>query len=134
MTEPDSAGIDRFDPGAEYFTEEGCFITELRNTPTDADCSIARARVRPGETTRLHSLAGTAERYVILSGQAEVSIGRRAAVRVAPLDVVHIPAGEPQCIRNCGSGDLVFLCICTPRFRTQNYRALEDWAGGRPLA
>ena len=42
----------------EYWFEEGCFITEWLNTPDDPSLSIARARVTPGVTTRLHRLEG----------------------------------------------------------------------------
>jgi mannose-6-phosphate isomerase-like protein (cupin superfamily) len=35
--------------------------------------------------------------------------------------VVVIPAGVRQRIENIGPGDLIFLCICTPRFCVENY-------------
>lgn len=117
---------DRYNPAAEFHSVEGCHITELRNTDDDTTCSVARARVEPGITTRLHCLEQTAERYVILSGRGDVTVGTVAGVPVQPFDVVHIPPGVPQQIRNSGSEDLVFLCICTPRFRMDNYRDLED--------
>jgi mannose-6-phosphate isomerase-like protein (cupin superfamily) len=82
--------------------------------------------VEPGVTTRLHRLEGTIERYVILEGTAEVTVGDVAPVEVGVLDVVNIPAGSEQCITNTGECDLVFLCICTPRFRQQNYVDLDD--------
>jgi mannose-6-phosphate isomerase-like protein (cupin superfamily) len=116
---------DRYNPAAEFHTVEGCYITELRNSDEDAACSIARARITPGTTTRLHSLEHTAERYVIIRGSGAVTVGTTAAIPVQAFDVVHIPAGIPQQISNTGSGDLVFLCICTPRFRMENYRDLE---------
>jgi len=119
------ASTDRYNPTAEFHTAENCYITELRNTDKDAACSIARARVAPGSTTRLHCLERTAERYVIISGSGQVTVGTEAALPVQPFDVVHIPAGVPQQICNTCSEDLVFLCICTPRFRMENYRDLE---------
>jgi mannose-6-phosphate isomerase-like protein (cupin superfamily) len=120
------AFVDRYNPAAEFHTGENCYITELRNSDADSDCSIARARVAPGVTTRRHCLERTAERYVIISGSGQVTIGTAAATPVATFDVVHIPAGVPQQISNTGSEDLVFLCVCTPRFRQENYRDLED--------
>ena len=120
------AVIARYNPAAEFHTGEDCYITELRNTADDPECSIARARVKPGVTTRLHWLERTSERYVIISGNGEVTVGADAATPVEAFDVVHIPAGVPQQISNTGSEDLVFLCICTPRFCMDNYRALED--------
>jgi mannose-6-phosphate isomerase-like protein (cupin superfamily) len=38
---------------------------------------------------------------------------------------VVIPAGTPQQIENTGTTDLVFLCVCSPRFRQEGYEALE---------
>jgi len=119
------ASTDRYNPAAEYHTAENCYITELRNTAADNACSIARARVAPGCTTRLHCLEQTAERYVIISGSGQVTVGEEQAIPVQAFDVVHIPAGVAQQICNSGSADLVFLCICTPRFRVENYRDLE---------
>ena len=66
------------------------------------------------------------ERYVILGGRGMVTLGSQQSIRVEHLDVVHIPADVPQQITNTGSEDLVFLCICTPRFRQENYRELEE--------
>jgi len=118
--------VEHYGAHGEFYTDERCYITELHNTDADEDCSIARARVEPGVTTRLHRLEGTIERYVILEGMAEVRVGSAGPVAVQPLDVVNIPAGSEQCITNTGERDLVFLCICTPRFRQQNYVVLDD--------
>ncbi len=115
----------RFRPEDEYFFEEGCYITELSNSAADETVSIARARVPPGVTTQLHSLRGTAERYVILEGQGQVELGDRAGQDVCPGDVVVIPAETPQRITNTGRTDLVFLAVCSPRFRPEAYRDLE---------
>mgnify|MGYP001818589859 FL=1 len=118
--------VERYRPETENLIGEGCYIVELHNSDTDEDCSIARARLGPGKTTRLHCLATTIERYVILEGAGEVQIDRAAPQSVQPLDVVNIPADAPQCITNTGQADLVFLCICTPRFTAENYRDLEE--------
>ena len=47
-------------------------------------------------------------------------------VKVDALDVVTIPAGQAQKITNTGTKSLVFLCICTPRFKQENYINLES--------
>ncbi|MDH5265956.1 MAG: cupin domain-containing protein, partial [Betaproteobacteria bacterium] len=36
-----------------------------------------------------------------------------------------IPAGVAQAIRNTGPGDLVFHCVCTPRFTPDCYESLD---------
>jgi mannose-6-phosphate isomerase-like protein (cupin superfamily) len=107
----------------EFYTSEGCFITELSNTPDDPAVSIARARVGPGVTTRWHRLAGTTERYVILQGTGRAEVGDLTQ-DVAPGDVVRIPPSRRQRITNVGESDLIFLAICTPRFTRQVYEEL----------
>ena len=110
------------DESREYFFREGCHILELWNDPGDPAVSIARARVEPGKVTRTHQLSGTVERYVVLQGSGEFRSGVGKAVRVGAGDVVVIPADEPQSIKNTSSSDLIFLAICSPRFKESNYR------------
>jgi mannose-6-phosphate isomerase-like protein (cupin superfamily) len=107
--------------GQEYFFEEGCYILELSNSAEDPELSVARARVPEGVTTRRHRLVGITERYVIQQGQGMVEIGDADAVPVSQGDVVIIAPGESQRIMNSGSGDLVFLALCTPRFVQSAY-------------
>jgi len=111
-------------PDSEFYTQEGCHINEIYNRDGDESCSIARARVEPGVTTKLHFLKGTVERYVILEGEGMVEVDGRTPIRVSPLDVVYIPAEASQQIKNTGSTDLVFLAVCTPCFRSENYQNL----------
>jgi len=115
----------RPDAADEFYTDERCHILELANSATDDALSIARARVAPHVTTALHRLEGTVERYVILEGQGMVEIAGGVPERVAAGDVVVIPAGVSQRITNSGDSELVFLALCTPRFRPQRYVDLE---------
>lgn len=116
--------VRRLVPAREFATPEGCFITEVSNSPDDPGLSIARARVAPGVTTQWHRLAATTERYVILEGSGRVEIGDQPAEDVRPGDVVLIPPACRQRITNTGSADLVFLAICTPRFTNDCYESL----------
>jgi mannose-6-phosphate isomerase-like protein (cupin superfamily) len=122
----DQARIRKLDRAAEYYFREGCYINELANTEDDPAVSIARARVAPGIVTRWHSLRDTVERYVILSGTGRVEAGNLPAQEVRAGDVVVIPALCRQRIENVGNDDLVFLAICSPRFRPENYEDLEE--------
>ena len=110
----------------EYFFKEGCFITELHNTPDDPMVSEARARVAPGRTTRWHSLEGIEERYLITEGCGRVEIGDHPPQEVGPGDTVLIPSGYRQRITNTCPTDLIFLAVCTPRFVPPAYRDLES--------
>ena len=113
--------IKKFDSTSEYFTDEGCYITEISNSDDDPDLSIARARVEPGVTTKLHKLIGTAERYVILQGEGLVALNSQTVKKVFTNDIVIIPENCPQQIKNCGAVDLIFLVVCSPRFTTSCY-------------
>ena len=115
-----------FDLQSEFYTPERCFIVELSNTADDPEVSIARARVEPGVTTRWHRVVDTAERYVILEGRGCVEVGDLEPREVFAGDVVIIPSSCRQRISNVGSSDLVFLAICTPRFRAAAYEDLES--------
>ncbi|MBN1102135.1 MAG: cupin domain-containing protein [Deltaproteobacteria bacterium] len=102
-------------------TAEGCYILEVANDPDDETVSIARARVEPGVTTAWHRLRGISERYIIISGAGRVDIAGLPPTKVNPGDVVLIPPETNQRIRNTGERDLVFYCVCSPRFRSENY-------------
>lgn len=112
-------------PRPERFTQELCFITELSNSPEDEDLSIALVRVESGVSTRWHLVTGSAERYVILSGEGVVEIGDLAPRTLRPSDVAIIPPRCRQRITNSGPQDLVFLALCTPRYRPDSYVDIE---------
>lgn len=114
------------DGSSEYYFREGCFVTEWWNVAEDPLVSIARVRVEPGVTTAWHRLEGVVERYVILEGEGMAGIGDSVPERVGPGSVVVIPAGVPQRIGNFGARDLVFLAVCTPRFRAEIYHEVES--------
>ena len=113
----------------EFFTREGCFITEIYNRTSDPAVSVARARVQPGVRTALHAVEFE-ERYLIERGRGLMTVGTAAPYPVGPEDAVLIPTGVPQCIENTGEEDLIFLCICTPRFREAGYHELAPRRGG----
>ena len=110
---------------AVWFVIAGTNLNELSNRADDPDVSIARARVAPGVTTHWHRLRDTTERYVILEGSGRVEVGDLRAQDVGPGDIVLIPPLCRQRITNAGATDLVFLAICTPRFRPGAYEDLE---------
>lgn len=109
---------------AEFPTRERCHIRELVNDAATPHASLAACRVRPGTTTELHRLS-VAEWYAICEGTGLMEVGDDAPFAVAAGDVVTIPAGVAQRIRNTGRGDLVFHCLCVPRFTPECYRPVE---------
>lgn len=109
----------------EHLHREGCSIAELLNTPDKPDISVAKCRVDPNVTTELHALKGAQELYVILSGTGHVDDGQAPPHSVGPDDVVIISPDWPQRIKNTGAEDLIFLAICTERYRPERYESLD---------
>jgi mannose-6-phosphate isomerase-like protein (cupin superfamily) len=116
-----NACIRKVEEGEEYFFKEGCHILEWLNTPDDPAVSVAQARVEPGVRTRRHRLSGITERYLVLEGTGRVEVGGLPVEEVGPGSVVTIPPETDQRIENTGDGPLVFLAVCTPRFRPEAY-------------
>lgn len=109
----------------EFWTRERCFIREIVNSPDIQDFSLAETRVEPGVTTELHKLSVN-EWYIILAGEGQMEVGDRPTYAVATGDVVAIPADTSQRIHNSGDTDLLFQCVCLPRFTPDCYISLES--------
>lgn len=108
----------------EVWTSERCFISEIINDDAWPAFSLARCRVEPGVTTELHALS-VLEFYVIERGSGRMRLGDDSPFDIGPGDSVTIPRDTPQCVTNAGDVDLVFLCLCTPRFLQHCYTSLE---------
>ncbi len=104
-------------------TTERCSITENYSA---VNLSIAEARVKPGITTSAHHLVGIDEIYIIIDGEGQVDVGDLKPTKVVEGDLIIIPADVSQRISNIGKTDLVFYCICTPRFTPEGYRDEEN--------
>jgi mannose-6-phosphate isomerase-like protein (cupin superfamily) len=102
----------------EQLTPERCFVAENFGNES---VSIAIARVKSGVTTKAHHLLGVDEIYIITEGQGRVVVGDLEPSPVNVGDVVYIPAETSQKITNTGKTDLVFYCVCTPRFTEACY-------------
>ncbi len=103
----------------EYLTPERCYIAENHSDPA---VSIARATIKPGVTTKAHHLINAVQEiYVITSGKGMVYVGDVEQTEVTVGDVVVIPPQTSQKITNTGETDLVFYCVCTPRFTEECY-------------
>ena len=108
----------------EIWTSERIYIREQLNDPSVSGVSLAITRVEPGVTTELHRLAVN-EWYVISSGTGLMEVGSETPFNIGPGDVVIIPADTPQRVSNTGREDLIFQCICVPRFTPECYESLE---------
>jgi mannose-6-phosphate isomerase-like protein (cupin superfamily) len=108
----------------EVLTSERCRIRERLNDRGVPRVSVAETRVEPGVTTQLHRLA-VDEWYLISSGEGLMEVGDAPPVKVGSGDIVTIPASTSQRITNTGDDDLIFDCICLPRFTPECYESLE---------
>ena len=108
----------------ERWTSERCYIREIINDADLPEVSLARCRVEPGVTTQLHKLS-VHEVYVIEEGNGLMTVGDSAPFTIGPGDTVTIAKHVPQCVQNTGDGDLVFVCVCAPKFSQECYTSLE---------
>ncbi|MBT5030807.1 MAG: cupin domain-containing protein [Proteobacteria bacterium] len=106
-----------------HWIEEGCFIQEILNHP-EAKTSLARAWVPGRKKTSWHSVA-VHECYLIESGHGLVELDYQTGFNVSAGDNVSILPHTPQRICNTGDQELVFLCLCAPRFTPEGYQLLE---------
>lgn len=109
----------------EVWIRERCYIRELINDKSIPDFSMAQTRVKPGVVTELHKLQ-VREWYVIMEGTGLVEVDGGPKTPVGPGDTVEIPAGISQRITNTGKTDLLFQCVCLPRFTPDRYEAVES--------
>ncbi|MDR2970944.1 MAG: hypothetical protein LBU83_03310 [Bacteroidales bacterium] len=59
--------------------------------------------------------------FVTTIGTGIINIKTLEPTEVTVGDVIVIPEGISQRIKNVGNCDLVFYCICTPRFTQEQY-------------
>ncbi len=113
------------DLSKEFYIDEGCHIIEIFNNSAHPDISISQARVELNSTTELHFLNDTIEIYYILSGKGIAYIGEDR-IPVKKGDLIHIPENMNQHISNDSEDELVFLCICTPRWKEEIYKTPDN--------
>jgi mannose-6-phosphate isomerase-like protein (cupin superfamily) len=87
---------------------------------------LQELKLNRGVTTTAHHLKGTTEIYLIARGKGRVKIGELPSTEVTKGDIVVIPEGISQKITNIGKIDLVFHCICTPKFAQERYFNEEE--------
>lgn len=99
----------------EFRSNDGCHLRELlhsRNDPVELPYSIAVARVEANESTYKHKLEQT-EVYYIISGSGLMYIDKEVK-QVKQGDVILIPPGAIQWMKNTGNIDINFIAIVNP--------------------
>jgi mannose-6-phosphate isomerase-like protein (cupin superfamily) len=110
----------------EIIAGDGTRLRELFNPLKDKmelRYSFAVATIAPGETSLLHRLKHS-EVYYFLAGRGEMQVGGDNA-RVRPGQVVYVPPGGVQKLRNTGEEELMFICIVDPAWREEDEEVLE---------
>ena len=97
-------------------------ILNPRKEKLDLRYSLAWAEVPTREATLLHRLASS-EVYFVLEGEGEMFIDDEKE-RIGPGNVVYIPPGARQRIRNTGRKVLRFLCLVDPAWRPEDEEIL----------
>lgn len=87
-------------------------ILNPRKDKIQTRCSLAWARVKPGEKTLVHKLEAS-EVYHIINGSGIMHINNEEK-RVNKNDTIYIPPNAAQFIENTGEENLEFLCIVDP--------------------
>ncbi|MEX1364873.1 MAG: cupin domain-containing protein, partial [Nannocystaceae bacterium] len=104
------------------FPEELIVVSETTPEYFGRTLSLAEVLVPPGVTTSQHRLS-VDERYLMLEGTATMLLDGQA-LPTGPGDVIRIPAGVMQSIRNESPSEVLrFHCLCTPPFRRDAYTA-----------
>ncbi len=112
--------IEGFVAGDKTFIQE---ILHPKNDKLDIPYSLARATVEIGNQSLEHTLQNI-EIYIILEGEATMFIGDNSK-KVMKNDVITVPKGARQYIRNDGNGILDFLCIVSPPWSEEEEDILE---------
>jgi len=108
---------------SEQYFDERLYAAEYINIDAIPEFSLARCRVEPGVTTQLHHLSVN-EWYVVESGEGRMELDS-VEEDVAAGAIVQIPKGVNQRITNTGGEDLIFFCVCLPRFTPEVYSTDE---------
>lgn len=93
-------------------------VNPLHAANFPARYSLAHAIVEPGKQSTPHKML-TSECYYILSGKGTMHIDKETA-EVGTGDLVSIPPGATQWIKNSETDPLVFLAIVDPAWRKED--------------
>lgn len=92
-------------------------VLHPKNDGVDLPYSLAHASLGVGKASLPHLLKGS-EVYFVLEGTGRVFIDEEERL-LQKGDLVFIPAGAHQHIRNEGTDDLQFLCIVAPAWSAE---------------
>ncbi len=104
-----------------FITKDTAVIREIlapRNSSL-RNQSLAEAKVAPGGITEEHYHRDSEEIYYILRGKGRIRLEGEAR-EVKAGDGIAISPGSRHQIENIGTGELIFLCCCTPAYKHED--------------
>lgn len=110
---------------AEYFySADNTCLCELLHPKkhdhhVDIPYSIAHAILKPGEESQPHRLKTSTEIYFILKGMGLMHLNDETT-EVQEGNIIVIPPGAKQHIKNIGKDTLEFLCIVSPPWNKED--------------
>lgn len=93
------------------------------NTSNGINYSLAHFTLEEGRKSKLHKMKSS-EIYYILEGRGEITVDGES-YQLEKDDSIYVPANSNQFIKNSGTGDLQFLCIVEPAWKTDDEIILE---------
>jgi len=88
-------------------------VLHPKNDGIEMGYSLAYAELEPGQESLPHILHQSSETYIVQKGQGLAKIeGKEVALSEG--EVLYIPAGAEQSIRNTGDEVLGFWCVVVP--------------------
>ncbi|PHN03795.1 cupin domain-containing protein [Flavilitoribacter nigricans] len=94
-------------------------VLHPKNETINLPYSLAYATLAPGQSSEAHILRTSSEVYVFVRGSAQVFVNEETT-QVKPGDVIHIPEGARQHVRNDGNETLEFWCIVAPAWSAED--------------
>ena len=99
-------------------------VLHPKNEKIDIPYSLAHGSLAVGASSLLHRLLGRVEVYIILEGETEAFI-EQSSINLKKGDVLYVPAGAEQYLRNTGTIPVQFLCMVSPPWRKEEERITE---------
>ncbi|MCB0559366.1 MAG: cupin domain-containing protein [Phaeodactylibacter sp.] len=113
--------VPAFTAGDETLIRE---VLHPKNDGLSLGYSLAFATLEPGQASLPHILRDSSEVYVVQKGRGRAFIGEETA-EAGPGDVIFIPAGARQYIKNTGEQTLEFWCIVSPPWSEEDEGLVE---------
>lgn len=111
----------------EIVAGDGTRLRELlhpERDPVGIRCSLAIARLEPGQSSAPHRLKSS-EVYYVIGGVGMMHVDEETEA-IGPGDAVSIPAGAIQWLENPGGEAVEFACIVDPAWRQEDEEILRQ--------